>query len=535
MDFRTRLNLIDHLTEHHPSGTPGAKEVPAVHELEVLIGRPRQTLFCPHPYCLFLVKNVASTRSLARHFLQDHPKHDIVFKFKCARCDCTVAAGDRSTHVCGPVTSGNGAPDPVSDGVSISLVAGDDFASPPASVGLRLAPHPRYHLPSSPPGLASPSTMPATPPSQLPPSQLPPPPPSGSQVHADWSSPCSLACSSPYDIPPSSSVRLISPTSSFDSLAEVPSGVRDSATPPSPSPAPPSHQLASDIAHPTPRPFSLEVKVAVSPPGSPCLSDPLADCTPASNFSGPCPPVCQIYLVDAVKSSSAVCSPLSTDPPSTTPPAASCPSDQPASPDLPPSSPASWLSVSPSDSPLQRQLLIGPSPPPAVIPPDAEPPPDVEPPPGRPPQSLRFPRRVLPKYSLPTTKRLSQQRLSRKRLSQMDLRHHLIAGAVPCNDVVDDAVEADSRSCYLKGHHDLIVKLKTVCQDSDTSSPPPSPSPPPVADVRRVVVLKKLGMMRRYKSLFCKLCCSDAIQGSNDIYRLHLGCDDSVPGISSSA
>ena len=48
VDFRTRLNLIDHLSEQHPSGTPGAREVPAVYELEVLIDRPRQTLFCPH-------------------------------------------------------------------------------------------------------------------------------------------------------------------------------------------------------------------------------------------------------------------------------------------------------------------------------------------------------------------------------------------------------------------------------------------------------------------------------------------------------
>ena len=42
-------------------------------------------------------------------------------------------------------------------------------------------------------------------------------------------------------------------------------------------------------------------------------------------------------------------------------------------------------------------------------------------------------------------------------------------------------------------------------------------------------LLNKLGMTRRYKSLFRKLCCTDAIQGSNDIYRLHLGCDDATP------
>ena len=46
------------------------------------------------------------------------------------------------------------------------------------------------------------------------------------------------------------------------------------------------------------------------------------------------------------------------------------------------------------------------------------------------------------------------------------------------------------------------------------------------------ILLKKLGMTRRYKSLFRKLCYSDAIQGSNDIYQLHLGCDDRIPSVS---
>ena len=39
-------------------------------------------------------------------------------------------------------------------------------------------------------------------------------------------------------------------------------------------------------------------------------------------------------------------------------------------------------------------------------------------------------------------------------------------------------------------------------------------------------VLNALGMTPRYKNLFRKLCCTDVIQGSTDIYRQHLGCDD---------
>ena len=38
-------------------------------------------------------------------------------------------------------------------------------------------------------------------------------------------------------------------------------------------------------------------------------------------------------------------------------------------------------------------------------------------------------------------------------------------------------------------------------------------------------VLTALGMSPRYKNLFRKLCCTDVIQGSTDIYRQHLGCD----------
>ena len=39
-------------------------------------------------------------------------------------------------------------------------------------------------------------------------------------------------------------------------------------------------------------------------------------------------------------------------------------------------------------------------------------------------------------------------------------------------------------------------------------------------------VLAALGMTNRYKNLFRKLCVTDVIQGSSDIYRKHLGCDD---------
>ena len=301
-DFRTRQKFLDHLALHHPAGTSGATEVPTVYELEVIIGRPRQNLFCPHPYCLYLVKHVASTRTLARHFQRNHPEHDLVFKYKCDQCGVTVDAIDRSNHVCDHVDFVNCPNDSVSDGVNISLFAGDDLidmshSSPPASVGLQLAPNPRYCLPSFALGSASPSTIPATPTSQLPPAQS-----SEIPIDAGGSSSSSSVQFSPYALPPSSSIQLIPPTSSFNSSVEMPSDVRsdsfclpvherklspqlDDATPPSdfsapypsalssPAPGLPIHQLAPDVADSAQRSPSSGIKVSVSPPGSLHLMD----------------------------------------------------------------------------------------------------------------------------------------------------------------------------------------------------------------------------------------------------------------------
>ena len=43
---------------------------------------------------------------------------------------------------------------------------------------------------------------------------------------------------------------------------------------------------------------------------------------------------------------------------------------------------------------------------------------------------------------------------------------------------------------------------------------------------RNEAILRALGMTRSYKSLFRKLCCTDAIKGSTDILRQHMGLDD---------
>lgn len=40
------------------------------------------------------------------------------------------------------------------------------------------------------------------------------------------------------------------------------------------------------------------------------------------------------------------------------------------------------------------------------------------------------------------------------------------------------------------------------------------------------IMMKQIGMPKRYKSLFRKLYSSDSIQGSCDIFRFHMGWDD---------
>ena len=75
-------------------------------------------------------------------------------------------------------------------------------------------------------------------------------------------------------------------------------------------------------------------------------------------------------------------------------------------------------------------------------------------------------------------------------------------------------------------HNRIVDRLKKAIRNGDvTTDRTVENSHSPVRpDNERV--LSALGMSRRYKNLFRKLCCSDVIQGSTDIYRQHLGCDD---------
>ena len=116
-----------HLQTKHVTGSPTPDTIPAIYELEVIIDRPRQTLFCPHPYCLFLVKEVASTRTLARHFHKKHPEHDLVIKYKCDQCGIVVDANDRSSHIRGHLDYANRPNDSTLDYGDISLLAEDDL------------------------------------------------------------------------------------------------------------------------------------------------------------------------------------------------------------------------------------------------------------------------------------------------------------------------------------------------------------------------------------------------------------------------
>ncbi len=143
--------------------------------LEVISNRPRQVLFCRHPYCLFMVKLVASTQMIARHFSEDHPDHELIV---CDICNFHIDPAERFEHNCGhmnyesrgecidSVVPQINPADSSLDFVNISLLAPDDsflendLNIPPPRCGLRLAPTPPYRLPST----QSPTSETASPP-----------------------------------------------------------------------------------------------------------------------------------------------------------------------------------------------------------------------------------------------------------------------------------------------------------------------------------------------------------------------------------
>ena len=457
IDFRTRQNLVVHLGSAHPSASSPSTAVPTIYDLIVLLGRPRQTLFCPHPYCVFMVKDVASTRTLARHFVKKHPDHDLRIKYRCEECNIFVDPDRRAGHLREHLDYINCPNLSATDYANVSIAAPVDESlheCPDSPRGRTLAPNPPYALPlvassQSSGAPASPTGIPSTPKSQSSPTQP----------------------SIPNDIAISSqgSALLVSQTGSCTSSLEIPSDVREllHSPPVSSTPNVFSGQSLSSPPQPKNDPSDL---------GTPrsSFSDSHHECDRASirsqNIKDPSPPQCAIdNLVpdakgDNVNPSVKACDPLSAVP--------SPPVSQSAGPELPPSSPTSWLSVSPNDSPLQRRLLIGPSSPPAAPTSKAPPPP---PPPPQPQGNAR--RAPVKSSSRPTPC-----------LAANDLRHRLITGAVPCNEPDRAVVADDSRRCYLKGRQELLVQLKRVCQDSDEISHPSSPSPPKVADVRHVII-----------------------------------------------
>ena len=258
INFRTRQNLVQHLESSHPSVSSSSMVVPTVYDLIVMVGCPRQTLFCPHPYCLFMVKEVASTRTLARHFRKKHPDHDLQIKYKCEQCDIFIDPDRRADHIREHLDYVNCPNTSSTDYGNVSLMASADESlhadcpDSPRAVGLTLAPKRPYLLPlvDSSQSLAvpdSPKAIQSSPKSQLPPTQS----------------------SIPSDIVASSrgSLELVSRTSSCTSSPEVPSDIREL----SPSP----------LVQSTPNVFSGRSSCS----SSPSTKDPPELGTPSSSFS----------------------------------------------------------------------------------------------------------------------------------------------------------------------------------------------------------------------------------------------------------
>lgn len=285
-DFRTRKTLLHHLLAIHSDGAPSSNEAPAVYDLDVLIGRPRQPLFCPHPYCMFMVKDVASTRTLARHFIKKHPGHDLRIRHKCDECGLYVEPEDRSEHIRRHLAYANRPGDSPGECCNISLVAPGDF-SPSAGDGLRLSPTPRYHLPSTVlPSSPTADNVQVAPTSQ---SSTPCFTFSAPNSPAQLGNSGEIICSTPSDdivlssSPQGSPVQL-SPSSSFTSSPEVPPDVRESplcvGAAPAMMVAPPS----------TPPPSSDGLALANVSPASALSVSPCDSPTSRLHLLGPSPP-----------------------------------------------------------------------------------------------------------------------------------------------------------------------------------------------------------------------------------------------------
>ncbi len=166
-DYRTRRKLAAHFEKCHHGHVSAGGDLPLMQcVLEVISNRPRQVLFCPHPYCLFMVKHVASTQMIARHFSEDHPDHELILQYKCDICNFHIDPAERFEHNRGhmnyesrgecidSVVPQINPVDSSLDFVNISLLAPEDSLlendlniSPRR--GLRLAPTPPYRLPST--------------------------------------------------------------------------------------------------------------------------------------------------------------------------------------------------------------------------------------------------------------------------------------------------------------------------------------------------------------------------------------------------
>ncbi len=166
-DYRTRQKLAAHFEKCHHGHVSAGGDLPQMQcVLEVISNRPRQVLFCLHPYCLFMVKLVASIQMIAHHFSQAHPDHELIIQYKCDICNFHIDPAERFEHNSGHMNYEShgecidsvmpqiNPADSSLDFVNISLLAPDDSflendlnTSPRR--GLRLAPTPPYRLPST--------------------------------------------------------------------------------------------------------------------------------------------------------------------------------------------------------------------------------------------------------------------------------------------------------------------------------------------------------------------------------------------------
>ena len=486
--FKTRGTLAKHHRLYHDGKSRGDGDPPMKFTLTFFVNQVQQTLSCP--LCSFSRNRCRNVKAIAAHFQKVHPSYQLCVSYHCQWCNDYIDPAEIYVHVHAhsehmALGKPFSPPRPQIDPANNSLSFVDDNGVP-ATEGADW-------------DIAIPETQPETQPKT---------PVASISIHANDGDVESIVDVKP---PTPSPAAVVIPPSYRDILLRTsPSPELDPSdvvvpSPPSPILFDPSHSQISSydsgcnrVVNPgnsTPAASSSKQKTPspqpILSPVGPVVPQRLASVQPevVPDVNSSCSGVSVSVqgTLDFVSSVNTPITPSSTysdpDPPSDPPPLPDVTVQpeapvrllkfpSPPTPRLLKSTPSSSdseavpttpLSVSPCDSPSQKQLLLGSSP------------------------SSHVPQLPIPVDHTPSRSRGVSQVFNKVRASRLpvnDLCHRLVAGAVPGFSDVPSETEAvlPPSSVHPSSKNDLVI-------DVDALPPPPPSSLCQVNDERRVILM----------------------------------------------